>query len=246
MKTIVFDLNGTLSNSNTPIDEEMGLFLNGLLFSYNVSIISGGSWKQLQLQVIDPLNPEPKDLLDNLYMLPNSGGSMYQTWSKYGWVATYQNKMDRRDTVKIVKVLEDMLRDSELEQPKVAWGKQIDCRECQVTFSALGPKAPLDVKESWDPDRSKRKDIVNNIHSKLSGYEIFISGKTSIDICPNGMGKKYGVDELMKRLHISKDDVVYVGNSIFRGGNDYAAVEMGLEYVQVQNPEETKKWINAL
>ena len=245
MKTIVFDLNGTLSKSNEPIDSETGSLLKSLLSTYIVAIVSGASWKQMQYQVLDQLDIDRPEI-NNLYLLPTSGGSMYQVWGKYGWVAAYQNKFDRRDTVKIVKVLEDMVNDYELERPKSAWGKQIDCRECQVTFSALGPKAPVDIKEHWDFDNSKRKALVSSLQPKLQGYDIFISGKTSIDICPGGINKKFGVDELMKRLHISKDDVVYVGNSIFRGGNDYAAVEMGLEYVQVQNPEHTKNWIRGL
>jgi hypothetical protein len=49
----------------------------------------------------------------------------------------------------------------------------------------------------------------------------------------------------MKRTHISKDDVTYVGDTIFKGGNDYAAIEMGLDYVQVKNVSDTKAWINS-
>ena len=47
----------------------------------------------------------------------------------------------------------------------------------------------------------------------------------------------------MQRLHISKDEVVFIGGDIFKGGNNYVAIEMGIEYTQVKDPEETKDWI---
>jgi hypothetical protein len=50
----------------------------------------------------------------------------------------------------------------------------------------------------------------------------------------------------MKRLHISKDDVIFVGNSIFKGGSNYVAVEMGLEYFEVRDVEDTRNWIREI
>ena len=37
--------------------------------------------------------------------------------------------------------------------------KQIEDRRSQITFSALGQKAPLEAKQEWDPDYTKRSQI---------------------------------------------------------------------------------------
>jgi phosphomannomutase len=234
-----------LTESKQPLDEEMAALITKLLVTHNVAIISGAAWKQFQKQVLNKLPTDP-DLLNNLYLLPISGGSMYQVWGRYGWIATYQTKLHNRDIARITKVLEEVNEDASWKQPEKLWGRQIENREGQITFSALGQNAPLDVKEKFDPDFSKRRVLCELLQKKLPSYEIHMGGTTSIDISTRGISKKYGVDELMKRLHISKDDVVYVGDTIFKGGNDYAAVEMGLDYVQIHDVDETKNWIRGI
>lgn len=245
MKTIVFDLDGTLTESKEDLDDEMVVLLQKLLVSHNVAIISGAAWKQFQKQIVSRLCDDVT-LLNNLYLMPNSGGSMYQVWGRYGWVATYQTKLHRRDVSRIQAAFEEAIEESEFEQPQKLWGKQIENRESQITFSALGQKAPLEEKDKYDPDYSKRKILVESLQKKLPSYDIRFGGTTSIDVSLKGINKKYGVDELMKRIHISKDDVVFVGDAIFKGGNDYAAIEMGLDYVQVKDHEETKNWIRGV
>lgn len=245
MKTIVFDLDGTLAKSKEPIDEEMAGLLVKLLGIHNIAIISGAAWRQLQKQVLNNFRVDDSKL-NNLYLLPTSGGSMYQMWGKYGWVAAYQTKLHRRDVARIIKALEEVLEESDFESPRKLWGRQVESRESQITFSALGQNAPIEVKEKYDPDLSKRKVLVDALQKKISSYDIRIEGTTSIDISLRGVNKKYGIDELMGRLHISKDDVIYVGNAIFKGGSDYVAVEMGLDHVPVKDPEDTKKWIREM
>lgn len=244
MKTIVFDLDGTLTESKLPIDPEMGALIGKLLETHNVAIISGGSWEQIETQVVKKLNVK-QELLSSLYILPTSGASMYQVWSKYGWVGVYQLKLNRNAANEITKAIEKSLVETSWKQPDKLWGKQIEDRESQITFSALGQKAPVEKKEIFDPDCSKRKVLVEYLQKKLPNYEVRLGGSTSIDISLRGITKKYGVEELIKRLHISKDDIIYIGDSIFKDGNDFAAIELGLEFVKVQDPEDTKKWISS-
>lgn len=241
-KTIVFDLDGTLSESREPIDDEMAHLLVKLLSKHNVAIISGSSWKQFHKQVVIKLKDSSE--LNNLYLLPTSGGSMYQIWGKYGWVATYQEKLNRRDVARITKAFEEAIKESAWEQPDKLWGKQLENRESHITFSALGQNAPVEAKEKFDPDSSKRKVLVEALQKKLASYEVRIGGTTSIDVSLRGINKKYGIDELMKRLHVSKDDVIYVYNSL--KNNEYVAAEMGLDNVQVRDHEETKAWIRSV
>jgi HAD superfamily hydrolase (TIGR01484 family) len=242
MKTIVLDLGGTLTVSKDPLDDEMVTLISKILPSYNVAIISGAPWKQVCKQINGLLSLD-QGLLNNLYLLPASGGSLYQSWPRYGWVAAYQHKLATRDIDRINNAFEEAIAESSFETPQKLWGKQFENCDSKITFAALGQKVPFEVKEKWDVDGNKRRVLVESLRKKLQSYDVRIAGMNSIDVSMKGINKKYGIDELMKRLHVSKDDVVYVGDSIFKGGSDYAAVEMGLNNVPVRDPGDTKAWI---
>ncbi len=47
-KLIVFDLDGTLAESKSPIDAEMSELLHDLLGTVKVAVISGGDWPQFE------------------------------------------------------------------------------------------------------------------------------------------------------------------------------------------------------
>jgi hypothetical protein len=68
-KLIVFDLDGTLAASKTPLDAEMAKLLGGLLTTVKVAVISGGSWKQFETQLLSNL-PADKRLKTSLSCLP--------------------------------------------------------------------------------------------------------------------------------------------------------------------------------
>src|SRR5690606_25146130 len=244
MKTLVFDLDGTLTESKQPIDPEMAALIGKLLETNNVAIISGASWEQIETQVLNRLTIKP-ELLSSLYIIPTSGSAMYQVWGKYGWVSVYQHKLNKGSVVEITKAFEKSIVETAWKQPEKLWGKQIENRESQITFSALGQKAPIEKKEVFDPDGSKRKVLLEFLQKKIPNYDIRLGGSTSIDISLRGINKKYGIEELIKRLHISKDNITYIGNAIYKDGNDYAAIELGLNFVKVSDPEDTKKWISC-
>jgi len=52
---IAFDLDGTLTESKAPLDDEIAGLLATLLTFALVAVISGGDWPQLKKQVIDRL-----------------------------------------------------------------------------------------------------------------------------------------------------------------------------------------------
>jgi len=56
-KLIVFDLDGTLAESKSPLDAEMAVLLRELLTVAKVAVISGGDWPQFQTQLLANLDP---------------------------------------------------------------------------------------------------------------------------------------------------------------------------------------------
>ena len=75
-KLIVFDLDGTLAESKSNLDEEMATLLGQLLDVAKVAVISGGDWAQFQKQLLANL-PDDERLKD-LYLLPTCGTQFYE------------------------------------------------------------------------------------------------------------------------------------------------------------------------
>src|ERR1035438_8632959 len=75
-KLIVFDLDGTLAESKSPIDGEMLALLHDLLGIVKVAIISGGDWPQFETQVLSHLPLDQR--LADLSLLPTCGTKFYR------------------------------------------------------------------------------------------------------------------------------------------------------------------------
>jgi hydroxymethylpyrimidine pyrophosphatase-like HAD family hydrolase len=73
---VVFDLDGTLAESKSPIDAEMANLLDSLLGIVKVAVISGGAWRQFEQQILAHLSHG--EGLKNLSLLPTSGTKFYQ------------------------------------------------------------------------------------------------------------------------------------------------------------------------
>ncbi len=147
-KLIVFDLDGTLAESKSSLDDEMAELLNSLLGVAKVAIISGGGWPQFEKQVLANL-PHGK-LLKDLSLLPTCGTKFFAYDS--GWKQLYAENFTTDQREKILTSLKKSIEESDLNIQKT-WGDQIEDRGSQITFSALGQGGkPLDAKKDWDPD----------------------------------------------------------------------------------------------
>jgi phosphomannomutase len=125
-------------------------------------------------------------------------------------------------------------------------GPLVEDRESQITFSALGQQAPLEAKKDWDPDFAKRKAIKALLDVTLPDFPVRLGGSTSIDVTLPGIDKAYGIHKLRDVLHIDIAEMLYVGDALFPGGNDYPARETGAVCIQVRDPNETKRVIEVV
>jgi len=125
-------------------------------------------------------------------------------------------------------------------------GELIEDRGTQITFSALGQEAPLEVKQGWDVTGEKREVIIKLLRPRLPNYDIKIGGKTSIDVTRKGIDKAFGVKKIQEILNIPLNKMLFIGDSLFQGGNDYSVKELCVDCVEVRNPEHTKKIISEL
>jgi HAD superfamily hydrolase (TIGR01484 family) len=240
-RLVVFDLDGTLALSKSSLDAEMAALLARLLGVVKVAIISGGAWRQFEKQVLAFLPHD--DRLKRLSMLPTCGTKFYSFDGV--WQKLYSEDFTAEDAKKIMSALDRSLDRSGYRTTK-HWGDLIENRGSQITFSALGQAAPLDEKAKWDPDFAKRQKIEAILAPMIPGFSIHIGGATSIDVTRPGIDKAYGIKKLKETLGVPIADMIFVGDAIFPGGNDYPAKQAGVESIRVRDPEETKRVIEAI
>ncbi|HEV3195831.1 MAG TPA: HAD-IIB family hydrolase [Candidatus Cybelea sp.] len=240
-KLIVFDLDGTLAPSKGMIDAEMGTLFTALLEVVQVAIISGGSWDQFETQVIARLPQDAR--LGNLSILPTSGTTFYQY--KDGWQKLYSEDLSDAQKQRIIAALNAAVESAGFAATKI-WGETIEDRGSQITYSALGQQAPLDEKSKWDPDFAKRQKIKAQLDVSLPDFSVRLGGTTSIDVTLPGIDKAYGIGKLRDTLGVTIAEMIYVGDALFPGGNDYPARSTGVVCIQVRDPDETKRVIEAI
>jgi phosphomannomutase len=240
-RLIVFDLDGTLAESKSAIDAEMAKLLNALLSIVKVAVISGGAWPQFEKQVLAHLLDDA--CLKNLSLLPTCGTKFYQHDEQ--WQLLYSEDFTDVEKKKIIESLKRAVASANCTEKKV-WGEVIEDRGSQITFSALGQQAPLEEKKKWDPDFNKRKKIKAILETLIPEFSVRLGGATSVDVTQHGIDKAYGIRKLRDILHVPIAEMLFVGDALFPGGNDYPAKEAGALSIEVKDPHETKRVIEAI
>ncbi|HKU81184.1 MAG TPA: HAD-IIB family hydrolase [Candidatus Tumulicola sp.] len=242
MRLAAFDLDGTLAPSKSQVDPEMAGLLGKLLEVVRVAIISGGDFPQFQKQVLAHLPPDGP--LDRLAILPTNGTKFFR-YEDGGWQKIYSEDFTPEQKAAILAALQSAVAKSGYAAAKT-WGPAIEDRGSQITYSALGQQAPLDAKKTWDPDFEKRRQIKAILDPMLPEFSVNLGGETSIDVTAPGIDKAYGIRKLRDLLGIPIEQMLYVGDALFPGGNDYPARSTGVTCIQVRDPDESKRVIEAL
>ncbi len=244
-KIIAFDLDDTLAVTKSPISDRMAELLGQLLEKYQVCVISGGNFDQFKKQVVDNLKVAEHTLL-NLHLMPTCGTRYYRyDYIDDKWRQIYAEDIPAKDKQRIVDILVDSAKKAGYYEVK-PYGEIVEDRGSQMTFSGCGQEAPPEVKYAWDPDMKKRLAIRELMLPKLDDYEIRIGGTTSIDITKPGIDKAYGMEKLMAELETGKDDILFVGDKLEEGGNDYPVKAMGIDTIAVEGWEQTALVVEAL
>ena len=240
-KLIVFDLDGTLAPSKSSLAPQTAGLLRDLLGIIRVAVISGGAWAQFEMQLLSDL---PQDsFLANLSLLPTCGTKFFQYNGE--WKELYSEDLTAEQKRKIIDSLDKAAGEAGYRAEKV-WGNVIEDRGSQVTFSALGQQAPLAEKDKWDADFAKRKKITAILETLIPEFSVRIGGATSIDVTKSGIDKAYGIEKLRDTLHLSLKEMVYIGDALFPGGNDYPAEQAGVVSIPVKGPDDTNVVIKTI
>lgn len=238
-QVIAFDLDDTLAVTKSPISDRMSELLGKLLEKYDVCIISGGKYEQFKIQVVDRLDA-PDHLLNKLHLMPTCGTRYYRYDELHKeWVLQYAEDLTDQEKQDIMRVLETSAKEVGLwvEKP---YGDIIEDRGSQVTYSALGQQAPAKEKYKWAEKNADAKQVLRSlVAERLPNLEVRLGGSTSVDITRIGIDKAYGMEKLIKALEISKEDILFVGDKLQEGGNDYPVKALGVDTIEVEGWKDT-------
>ena len=244
-KVVIFDLDGTLTKSKSDLDKEMAKLIAELLQERYVAVTSGCSFHQFEDQFVGRL---PKTAnLSNLFLFPTcSASGYYYDAKKSKYYRAYTHLMPTQAVKRILKSFKAVFTEISYSYPKRTYGPVFENRGSQLTFSALGQRAPLQLKRKWDPDQKKRLTIRRHLSARLTNFEITIGGTTSIDVTRKGVNKTLCVRKLIDRLHVKKNEMLFVGDALFKGGNDYIMKSADIQCVPVSGPKETKELVTRI
>lgn len=250
-KVLVFDLDGTLTPSKAVLPAEMAKLLQRAIERYTVSVISGGSFVRFQKQLLAALPDDTR--LDELVLLPTCGTQRYAYDRAAGsWKRVYVEALSETEKQRIHEVLQAGIQQLGFDQTD-AYGELLEDRDSQITYSALGQDIVellgaegLRRKAEWDPDDNKKQQLVAYAAPKLEGYDVRISSPTSIDVTKPGMDKAYGIRKLMALLNVHESDIVFFGDRLEEGGNDYPVKARGVDCVAVSGWQDTAAILAAI
>lgn len=243
-KLYIFDLDGTVSPSKSPIESPTASLMCTLLAHTNVAIITGSSYFTIESRFLNGL-PCGSSAFHHLYLLPTNGAVFY-AYQEGEFGAVYENRLSEEEKQHIFEAFKDAMDETHFEMPPHLYGIQIEDRETQITFSALGQDAPLAEKELWDPDQAKRRVLQDALIPKLPAFEVRIGGATSIDVTRKGVDKAFAIRQVLEHLGLGVEDAIFVGDALYEGGNDAAAKETGIETVAVSGPPDTRRFIEGV
>ncbi|MBP3223573.1 MAG: HAD-IIB family hydrolase [Actinomycetaceae bacterium] len=239
---IAFDLDDTLAPSKTRLPDAMAHALARLLERTHVCIISGGNLHQFNQQVLEVLKDFPVNY-SHLHLMPTCG-TRYLRFTDSQWKDVYRRDLPEDERKEAMRVLEEEAKSLGYWEEKV-WGDIIEDRGSQITFSALGQQAPVDEKKKWDPDNLKKNALRIAVAKKLPHLEVRSGGSTSVDITQKGIDKAYGINELVKQTGICVNDMLFIGDRLDEGGNDYPVLRLGIDTHAVNNWEDTQQFIQT-
>lgn len=219
-KHLFFDMDETIAPSRQPILPEMYELLSSL--PQDIIIVSG--------QTIPKIQWQSSDL--PAFRLGQNGNHAVDMDGIELW-HTPLTETERTEILDHISEIIELLE----HQPNPEWDP-IEDRGAQITFSPIGNTAPLELKKVFDPERKKRKSLLNQIPFASADLVVKIGGSTSLDYIHKDRHKGTNVQKLIDCMHWQNEDCIYFGDGLFPGGNDEAVIGV-IETVAVKDHLDT-------
>ncbi len=235
-KVIIADVDETICESCQVISDEMATKINSLIAQgFIVAFVSGTHQSELKRMISNQIKGEH-------HILANTG-THYCVMNNETEKEIHNEVFSTKEKEEILSAIAQVVQKFSLV-PLTSAKDQIQDRGSQITLVALGRNAPIEIKKAYDPDGKKRLEMLplfeNLLNHEEKKYEIKVAGTTSIDITRKGIDKEWAIRKFVNYYEISFSDILFFGDKIYPGGNDYPASKI-VDCISVKNPNETLK-----
>ena len=249
MKSLIFDMDGTLTESRQHISDEMIQALMKIPNSYKKYLVTGSDMAKVEEQI-------PIEVLLTVFdkVFACNGTRVFNT------------NLDLDDETRPVEPelihkvnLSDFYSESDLNHimntllklayethTKIKTGTFVEWRESQINFSVVGRNCTSGQREDyvkWDNKSGERKKLVEQLEDKFQGWGLSfrLGGQISIDVTRQGWDKSYAFNNISEK----PEDCVFFGDKIVPGGNDYDIAVLCGKYHDVQGAADTILALNS-
>ena len=222
-KLIAFDLDGTLKQHRSPLEEKNRQVLSQLRQRYALVMVGAGACQRIFRQ----MGEFPIAIIGNYGMQQ----------------AEYDEEaaalcLVRSDTVPVDRE-EVLRRAAEIRQRFNLHdfaGETLEIHPSgMLTFPVLGTQAAIADKLQYDPDKKKRRVMYDDVCKLFFDYHVMIGGSSSFDIVPRQYGKRNALLRYAQEKGLSMQDILYCGDDYRPGGNDYDVYEGGIPFLKVDD-----------
>lgn len=234
IKLVAFDLDGTLTQHKTKLDDKNRSVLDRLAEKYKLLMVGAGQCQR----IFNQMDGYPIDIIGNY-------GLQYAKYNaESGSLEIIRDAVlpcDRESVSERVTALREKYGMTEFRGESVEFHPS-GC----VTFAILGTKALQEDKLAYDPDRSKRRAIYGEVCEDFDEYVVFVGGSSSFDMAPKPYNKYYALDLYCKENGLSHDEVVFVGDDYGMGGNDESVYRSDFNFICVDDYQKLEEAVSHL
>ena len=231
-KLICFDLDGTLTQHRSKLEEENKSVLDSLSKKYKIIMVGAGGVERIYAQ----MNEYPIDIIGNYGMQEGKvvDGKLQITKQ----ITTHPDKQYFLDKIEYLR--------NKYGYTNYA-GETVEFHKTgMVTFPLLGTKANIEDKIAFDPTRAKRKVLYPEVLELFKDYTVYIGGSSSFDFSEKKYNKYDAIMEYAKEHGYNKDDILYVGDDFGDGGGDSHVRIFGMDYVENTDYRTLKEKLDFL
>lgn len=218
VKVFAFDLDGTLTQHKTPLEDTNRRILEKLAQKYTLLMVGAGAYMRIHNQ----LGGFPVEIIGNYGM-------------QHAKIIDGELKLVRDDVspCKDKAAIEEkatMLREKYGFTEFTGDNVEYHASGC-LTIPLLGTKAALADKLAFDPDRKKRRAFYSEVCEMFSDYNVFVGGTSSFDMTPKPFNKYYALDLWCRENGYDHSEVVFIGDDYGIGGNDESVYRSDFRFV---------------
>lgn len=220
-KLIAMDLDGTLTQHKSKLEDKNMDLLNRLSQKYKLVIVGAGSCDRIYNQ----MNKYPIAIIGNY--------GMQRSEILEGKFVVVKNDNYSVDTNFFQTTIDNIRKETGYTHFK---GNSVEFHESgAVTFPLLGTAAELKNKLAFDPNGRKRMAIYDRVSNAFGDYNCFIGGTSSFDIVKKGYDKYNALVKYAKNFDIKEDEIFFIGDDFKPGGNDEQIKLNGIDYIEIKD-----------